>query len=495
MEPGPVPVASGMFIPRPHQEEAAQAILRAAKAGARGFLLADEVGLGKTISALAGVIALREIRPVQNLLIVTPLSVVSHWRRTVADLGLADNGFRVCVINYDRLKKLVDIPASAQAAKRTRTKNKKIAKDGTSIIDWDVVIFDESHRLRNTSQRRSLAERIAAYSAPRAEAPFILWLSATSGSTPNHLGYLAPLLAQITKSQGSSLKDYGNWLVNQGFHVEYEERFDRWTWTDNLELQEQDTSRMKAMLFDRKTPVALRRLPTDIAGWPEMTRILMPVELTVPQRYLYEQAWTEFRREMNLSAKGGDPHAGLVAQLRFRQKASLIRVEGTIDITLDMLASTHQVVVSVQFLESLDTIREGLEKEGVRVAVFDGRDPLGREEHRLAFQRGQADVILTTPVEGYSLHQKELLPDGSLATDVPRVLLLHDVRFGAIDVLQAEGRAHRDGQNAFAYYLFSEDTVEEKIAVALLRKIQTTKALVGDDTATVKELEAILLKG
>lgn len=492
---GAVPVAQHSLIPRPHQKEGADAIVRAAKAGARGFLLADDVGVGKTVTALKSVMDMRTVRPVKTLLIVCPLAVVPHWRRSVADVGLTQRGIRVCIINYDRLKKLVDVPDSARTAKRTVTKNRRIAKEGTPTVRWDVIIYDESHRLRNASQRRNLAERIACYSKPRDEAPFVLWLSATSGSSPNHLGYLAPIFAQITKSSGSSLKDYGNWLLDQGFHVSYEARFDRWLWTEDPFLQEQDTTRIKEMLFDRKTPVAIRRLPTDIAGWPEITRILAPVELTIDERRMYDQAWTEFRREMKLAAKGKDPRAGFAAQLRFRQKASFLRVAGTVDYTLDLLESGHQVAISVQFLETLDTIKDSLEKEGVRVAVYDGRDPAGREEQRLTFQQGTAKVILTTPVEGYSLHQNELLSGGIHSTNVPRTMLIHDMRHSALEVLQAEGRCHRDGQNAFVYYLYGENTVEERMTAHMLKQIQTTKALVGDSTETVKELMSILLNG
>lgn len=487
---GNIPSAAHAFTPRPHQSEAAAAIGRAAKAGARGFLLADEVGLGKTIAALEGVRALKAVRPVRNLLIVSPLAVLPHWRRTIADMGLAHEGIRACVINYDRLKNLLDVPESAKGAKRKRTQNQRIAKSGTSLINWDVIIFDESHRLRHrTSQRSQAAARVASTHLTRHDAPFVLWMSATAGQNPTELSYLAPLLAQATGEKTAALKDFGPWLQQTGFHVTHDPRFDKWTWTEDDQERSRDIAMMSSLLFKRRVPLAIRRLPTDIAGWPEIQRILFPVELNSEQWALYDQAWTEFRREMNLAKRGRDPKVGMVARLRFRQKASLLRAEGTIEHTLDLIDNGHQVAISFQFLESLDWVREALSKSKVSVATMDGRDPQGREEQRLRFQRGEATVMLFTVVEGFSLHANELLPDGTKATEATRSLIVHDPRYSGIETLQIEGRTHRDGQAANAYYAYGADTVEEEITRKLIDRVSSTKALMGDEVA---ELEALL---
>src|SRR5204863_6503561 len=48
----PAPDAStNVMVPRPHQLEAVRAIEASVRAGRTGFLLADDVGLGKTITA------------------------------------------------------------------------------------------------------------------------------------------------------------------------------------------------------------------------------------------------------------------------------------------------------------------------------------------------------------------------------------------------------------------------------------------------------------
>ena len=131
---------------RTHQTSAVQAILSARAAKLPGFLLADDVGLGKTISAWAAILQMRDV---ESVLIVCPLSVVPHWRRTIEAMG--DGGKQIVVMNYDRLGKLFEI--SDAARKKVRTK-KGLARAGTAP-DTDVIVLDESHRCKNPTAARS----------------------------------------------------------------------------------------------------------------------------------------------------------------------------------------------------------------------------------------------------------------------------------------------------------------------------------------------------
>ncbi|MEJ7599966.1 MAG: SNF2-related protein, partial [Kofleriaceae bacterium] len=137
---------------RPHQVTAVHAIAAARAAELPGFLLADDVGLGKTISAWAAILQMRDVR---SVLVVCPLSVVPHWRRTIEAMG--DGGKQIVVLNYDRLGKLFEI--SDAARKKVRTK-KGLARAGTAP-DTDVIVLDESHRCKNpTAARSKLAAKL-----------------------------------------------------------------------------------------------------------------------------------------------------------------------------------------------------------------------------------------------------------------------------------------------------------------------------------------------
>jgi superfamily II DNA or RNA helicase len=457
---------------RPHQEEAVRAALAAKSAGRAGFLLADDVGLGKTISAWKAVLGITSAR---SILIVCPLAVVAHWRRTIEAMG--DGGKDVVILNYDRLGKLFDV--SPAARKKIRSK-KGLARAGTAP-ELDVIVWDESHRCKNpTAARSKLAAKL------NARAGFLLWLSATAGQNPLELSYLAPLLASVTGTRAADLKDFEQWCLDQGLGVT-RGAYGKWDWRGDRS----DCEKVRAMLFEgggaKNPPAGIRRRPEDIAGWPAINRILTPLDLDAEARSLYQQAWTAFRREMDLAPQGRDPKSALAATLRLRQKSSLIRVAGTVELVRELLDNGHHVAVSVAFIETLSAIRESLEKVGITCAAIQGGVPAAvREEQRLVFQKGKASVVVFTVEEGISLHQGEHV-------DIPRSEVIHDLRWSAIQMAQIEGRCHRDGRFAQVYWTYADETIEEKIARVVARRIQSMKEMVGDDVDTLREIEQLLL--
>lgn len=464
----------------PHQQEAVDHIVAAHKAGLPGFLLADDVGLGKTYATIA---AITQIAP-KRVVVLSPLAVVPHWRKSIASMG-ADENIEWLVINYDRVKSLLSIPKEATEAKRTRTKNRKIASLGKPLIEWDLVVFDESHLLRNPQSQRSMACRRLAGEGSNRKA-FCLWLSATAGQNPLHLSYLAPILGASSGTTVGDLSEFQYWAESQGMEVR-QGAFGTWEWVRN----EGDLEHMRLLLFDSDPQVGIRRRPTDIAGWPEQQRIPYPVDLDPRGWELYNEAWLEFRAALNLTLKGRNPQSSLVAQLRFRQKASYVRIPGTVELIEDMLENDRQVAVSIQFLETIDGMREILEAKKISVAVITGELSAGqKEEERLRFQRGDAKVVLFTPTEGISLHAGE---EAAEASDAQRVTIIHDVRYSALDMKQIEGRCHRDGQNAIAYYVYADRTVEENIVHKTIRKLTDMGSMLGDETQWVEEIYGLIL--
>ena len=463
-EPGPGPP---QLTPRPHQQLASRAVLRARALGRSGFLLADDVGLGKTISAWDAVLGMAEAA---DVLIVCPLAVIAHWRRTIGSMG--DAGKRVVVINYDRLGKLFEVTAADR--KKIRSK-KGLARRGEASA-FDVVVWDESHRCKNpTAARSKLAAKL------NQRAGFVLWLSATAGQNPLELSYLAPLFASATGAKSGELRDFEAWCQGEGLGVERGD-FGRWQWRGDAA----DCEKIRALLFDGAPPIGLRRRPEDIAGWPEINRMLTPIRLEGEARALYDKAWTGFREEMALAPRGKNPQGALAAMLRLRQKSSLLRAPGTVELALELLENGQQVAISVAFLETLEAIRAALEGEGHGAAVIHGKSGAGeKERERLRFQRGEARVALFTVEEGISLHQGE-------HNEAPRAEVIHDLRWSAIQMAQIEGRCHRDGRFAQVYWTYADGTIEEQIAAIVCRRLRAMKTMSGDDLETVREIERLL---
>jgi hypothetical protein len=486
---------AGSVALREHQAEARRLIALARKAGLPGFLLADEVGLGKTYSAWAAVLdAVAERRAAgeasPDVLVVAPLSALPHWRRSIKAMGTG--GARVLVINYDRLQKLFAVAPEKKAKVKSR---KGVARMGEAPR-FALQIFDESHKLKNPAAARSkFAAKIASAGG------FTLWLSATAGQTPLELSYLARLFAAKTGQRASEIsKDFEAWCLAMQLGVS-RGKFGKWEWDGS----EQSKAKARALLFEpsSKLPAAaLRRRPEEIAGWPPIQRIVWPVELEAERRALYDTAWGDFqkawreggaafaKKAQQAGKAKSKAAAALVAALRFRQKSSLLRVEDTVRFAVDLLESGRQVAISCAFRETTQEIAKRLAAEGVETGIVDGSVSAdAREAERVRFQTGQLRALCFTVEESISLHEGEM-PGG----DAPRALLIHDLRWSALQTAQIEGRCHRDGKSAPAYWMLAQETIEERVGERLAARLAGVKALSGDEASVAEELGRMLLE-
>ncbi len=460
-----------VFIPRPHQAAARDAILAARAAGRSGFMLGDLTGLGKTLSVWSALAAMTET----EVLIVCPKGAMPQWRRTMALSGLPSKS--VTLINYERTKSLL-APPPTSTRRSVRARNNELARLGRPKRTWPIVVFDESHRLRNPSSQRSLACRQLADAAS-----FTVYMSATAGQAPHELVYLGRLLGEAAGSPTESVADFR--LLMKGLRIgRAKGRWKNWNWEPN----ERDRRVMSDLLYKGPRAIGLRRRPGDIAGWPEVQRELAATVLGAPERRLYEATWREFRQAFGLLGGSARRPAGWAADLRFRQKASLLRVEGTADFAEDLLNAGQQVAVSVAYLETGALLATRLAARGWAAGEINGtQGGDANEAARVAFQAGLLDVIVFTVTESISLHRNEI--EGG---DRTRSLVVHDMRHSAIELQQVEGRCHRDGERAVIYYAYAEDTVEERIAATVVTRMAAMDGMAGDDASTTQAIARVI---
>ena len=470
-----VPEVLPKWSARSHQAVASAAIQAAYRAKRIGFLLADEVGLGKTISAWDFVLGVPAFK---KALVVTTSAAVPHWRNTIQHTGHGEKD--VLVINYDRLGKLFDVSAKPDLSNRRKGKRKRLANKGEPEV-FDVIIFDEAHKGKNLTSARSIMMRRLGN-----KAKFVIWASATAGQNPLELAYLAPLLAQVTGHRLSEMtEDFEAWCKEQDIGVS-RGKFGRWEWRKSTGA----LKKVNGWLFGGPLPAGIRRLPQDISGWKAMERQVAPQALGPQERKDYTLAWQEFKAQMagQQVAKTASKkrEIGLVSQLRFRQKSSWLRVPSTLDLIADHLDNGKRVAVSMAFHDSLNEMARQLTAAGIEPAIIHGGlSPVEKEAQRLRFQKGQTPVVLFTVEEAISLHEGE-------HEDVPRVLLVHDLRWSALQMAQIEGRCHRDGKFAPTLWLFAEGTVEEDIAQVLMDRVIAMKTMHGDDVSDLEAIEKVL---
>lgn len=140
------PLATAQVDLNPHQIEAAQFALRSPLS--KGVILADEVGLGKTIEA-GLVISQRWIEKKRKILVITPAHLRKQWQSELTSKFflpatiLEARGFNGQVATgidpFDQSDSIVICSFQFAAAKR----------DHVRRVPWDLAVIDEAHRLRN----------------------------------------------------------------------------------------------------------------------------------------------------------------------------------------------------------------------------------------------------------------------------------------------------------------------------------------------------------
>jgi hypothetical protein len=490
-----VPAGVAPKTPRALQLAGAAAISSAESEGWRQFLLCDDVGTGKTITMWLAALDIAARRAAGKILVLVdrPAAItIPHWRNTIAAIG--DGGHRVLISSPDQLPKL-------------------LSRNGRPWARWDVVIADECHLYRHTTARRTqVFRRVARFTDPHAGAPFVMLASATPGQHPAELTYLAPVLAQLRRENSTQWSDFGGRLAAAGLPI-VKNSYGTWGWNETAGndplMQQSATARVRGWLADNDPPLTLHRA----APWGPTPLDLMPVDLDPAERVAYQTIWSQFRAA--IAALAGDSASGDVlatrsrsaataaaarggrnAVLRFRQKASLLRVGASAAWVAAQVEAGYQVAVSCEFLGAAAIpLAKALQAKGLSVARIHGAGAgpvIDLEAERILFQTGAAQVVVFTPSTSLSLHANEHLAGGTFATSVPRVGLMHNVRYSGLTGRQILGRTHRDHQVSPWWVSYAEGTVEESIAVTMIDRFRATADTAGADSEALTRVAELL---
>jgi len=145
-------MASARVDMNPHQIEAAIFALKSPIA--KGVLLADEVGLGKTIEASL-VMAQKWAEKKRCILLIVPASLRKQWSQELVDKFELPSIILDAKIAKEQIKLGLNNPFQ-QKDKIVICSYEYISrqKDLVSNVPWNLVVFDEAHKLRNLYKKR-----------------------------------------------------------------------------------------------------------------------------------------------------------------------------------------------------------------------------------------------------------------------------------------------------------------------------------------------------
>ncbi len=293
-------IASAQVDLNPHQVDAALFAFQSPLA--KGAILADEVGLGKTIEA-GLIISQKWAERKRRILVITPSNLRKQWHQE-----LSDKFFLPCRIlegrSYNAAVKSGDphpfeapeiIICSYQFA---RFRAVEIAK-----IPWDIAVIDEAHRLRNVYKPNNVI----------------------ANALKNALEPTRKLLLTATPLQNSLLELYG--LVSF---------VDAHTFGDLKSFREQFANLTQQQVFDtlksRLKPVCHRTLRRQVTTYISYTKRLPLVEDFTPdegESRLYFLVSHYLQRE-NLQALPSGQRALLTLVLRKLLASSTFAIAGAL---------------------------------------------------------------------------------------------------------------------------------------------------------------------
>ena len=450
---------------RSYQEEGFRWMARLAAWGA-GACLADDMGLGKTLQALTMLVHRERLGPA---LVVAPTSLCFNWQREAKKHA---PGLKTRVYRSDQKERLLS---------RLGPRDVLIVSyglltrdiDSFEAVEFSTVVLDEAQALKNPGTRRTRAVR-------RLNAAWTLALSGTP--VENHLGELWSLLS----------------ITNPGLlgsHDQFRRRF-------ALPIERVGDAARREALARLIRPFVLRRVKRDVAPeLPSRTEIVLRVELSKPERTLYEAA--RRRAVDEVSHLKGRPQSQqdrflvLAAITRLRQLAchprladpssdvSSSKLNACLERVRDLLDGGHRALVFSQFTQHLALLRERLDDEGIAYTYLDGTTPAIERQRRVeAFQSGEGALFLISLKAGGT---------GLTLTEADYVIHLDPWWNPAVED-QATDRAHRIGQRrpVTVYRLVSAGTIEERIVEMHGDKRELAAGLLGEPGAPSLDGEILL---
>ncbi len=362
----------------------------------RGAVLADAMGLGKTLTALAAARSMVRLADCR-VVVVAPSGLHHHWRQEACALGLT-----VDLHSWARL------PAELPPA-------------------GCVLLADEAHYAQNlASQRTRALLRLTRH--PRLRAAWLLTGTPMKNGRPVQL---FPLLAAI-----------GHPLAADQRH--FEERYCQGHWREQRGVRQWEARGASQLeeLHRLVRPLVLLRRKEQCLDLPPKQRRLRPVALPSAEaeevsRQL-EDTIAAYRRRAARGEVRRDAET-LAVFTALRQISSRAKVAPVVALLRELLDRGEPVVVFTAFVATARALGDALTAAGQRPVVLTGAVPPPQRQSLVDdFQQGRSEGLIATYGTGglgFTLHRA-------------RHVVLVERPWTPGETEQAEDRCHRIGMGA-----------------------------------------------
>jgi superfamily II DNA or RNA helicase len=456
-----------------HQVETVRKVLKQFRGR---VLLADEVGLGKTIEA--GMVLKEYLLRgmVERVLVLTPASLVGQWREELEakfDIACATTHDALLRNDPDAFWRQKRVIASIAQARRAEHVQRLV------LHNFDLVIVDEAHHLRDrTSQSYKLVDGL--------NKRFLLLLSATP--VQNDLTELYNLLTLLKPGIFKTLREFKAAYVTAG-----------------KPRQPANPERLRelmrsAMIRNTRAVVALK-LPRRHAATIRVDGVdgerAAYLDLATAVRRFAAAAAARDRLSVRhlLAAAGSSPAAAAGATARFAaghaddlvwktlaQRWAMLSAGGKETALLDLLRRNpaEKKLVFVHYRETLDHLAGLLARHGISFARFEGGLSGAGKDAAIAAFRDEVPVLLCTESGGEGRN-----------IQFCNTLINFDVPWNPMAIEQRIGRIDRIGQQreVFVFNLVTRGTLEEHVLRLLDEKISMFELVVGEVGAILGDIE------
>ncbi len=521
---------SSGIIPLPHQ---LHVLNRALSNNNVRYILADEVGLGKTIEAGLIIKELKTRGLIKRILVVCPTGLVTQWSLEMQDKF--NEKFHVILPeDYDTIRKITGnedvygqfdqvispMDSIKPLERRVGWTEEKIAEYNEeriySIINsgWDLVVIDEAHRVAGSSgevARYKLGKLLAAAS------PYLLLLTATphNGKTEPFLRLIRlvdekafPNINAIVKEQVApyvirtekreAIDNNGNKLfknrTTRAIELHWDERHSMQRRLYEMVSDYVSKNYNKAMRNRGKNMwfvfllIMMQRLVTSStsAVRESMERRVKVLE---EQAFKYQSMSEEEFAEMELEENMEDAIAAIsldikeeIAQLNdiiaVAKQAEFqyldVKVEPLLEIIDDLFAEDRQrkVIIFTEFVATQSYLVKLLKDRGYSTSILNGSMSIEERNAVLQEFKTETDILISTDAGGEGLNLQ-----------FSNCIINYDLPWNPMKIEQRIGRVDRIGQqrDVIVYNFILADTVENRVKAVLEEKLSVILKEIGID--------------